>query len=393
MRTGIKYRIVIIFTYFILIGLNCVAQPSSTFDTDLDGWNTVGQCPAESSPGATWMSTGGNPLGCAYAQDNSIGIFYWYAGGTEWKGDLTAYYDCYLVFDLMQNNTGLPVGSQVDVLILRTDDQSIVYNTSPDPALTYTTYIVPLNETGWTIGGALSGVSCPDLGGAACSSADMLSYLGDIKKWRIRAEYSGLSNEKNRLDNAYITCDPLILPVVFTSIDAMQLEKTTSKVIWSTSSEKNTLGFQIEKSPDGLLYDSIGFVDGSGTTILSHDYEFIDHEFTENAYYRLRQLDINLGGTYSKIVALSRDFQSESTLQIFPNPVNDNLTLTLIGTDKMLAYQITDIAGRNLAYQTVEDNEGFYETTIPVKLLDAGMYIITCYKMSGIESQTFQVIK
>lgn len=383
----------VFFILFLMVRSVVFAQPTSTFDTDLDGWNTVGQCPAESSPGATWQATGGNPDGCAYAQDNSVGIFYWYAGGTEWKGDLTEYYDCYLVFDLMQNNTGLPVGSQVDVLILRTDDESIVYNTSPDPALTYTTYVVPLNETGWTIGGALSAVSCPDLGGAACTAADMLSYLGDIKKWRIRAEYSGLSNEKNRLDNAYITCDPLLLPVVFTSIEAIQLEKTTSKVLWSTSSEKNTLGFQIEKSSDGFLFDSIGFVEGNGTTMLYHDYVFTDSAFTENAYYRIRQLDINLGGSYSKIVALSRDFQSEPTLQIYPNPVTDNLVLTSTGSDQLLSYKITDIAGRTLVYKVIEDYNGFYQSTISIKLLDAGIYIFTCYKTSGTESQKFEVVK
>ena len=44
---------------------------------------------------------------------------------------------------------------------------------------------------------------------------------------------------------------------------------------WRTATELNNEGFEVEKSQNGRTWESIGFVNGKGSTELTNDYSFI----------------------------------------------------------------------------------------------------------------------
>jgi hypothetical protein len=68
--------------------------------------------------------------------------------------------------------------------------------------------------------------------------------------------------------------------------------ETTSKgkhLHWQTASEENNKGFDIERSIDGKNWETIDFVQGNGTTLMTQDYTYIDkNPVNENSYYRLK---------------------------------------------------------------------------------------------------------
>lgn len=64
------------------------------------------------------------------------------------------------------------------------------------------------------------------------------------------------------------------------------------------------------------------------------------------------------------------------TLQISPNPVNDNLNVYIdMNGDKPLYYNITNMYGQNMISNTIENRD--YALTIPVQNLPPGMYIFS----------------
>lgn len=381
-------------TFFTALVNLSMAQPVSDFAIDAESWNTVGMCPAESSPGATWSATGGSPSGaCLKATDNSIGVFYWYAGGAEWKGDLSAYYGCYLYFDLKTSNTGSPVGSKYDVLIIKSDDQTISYNSSPNPGLTWSTYIVPLNETGWILDGLLDAANCPDLVGPAATAADMMTYLSDIKKIRIRAEFGGLTSETNYLDNVEISCEPLLLPVTLDDFQAFELDHNRSVVEWKTLSEINSLGFQVEKSLDGEVFDSIGYVPAAGYSNETLKYQFIDNDFTKDAYYRLKSVKDDYRTFFSDIILLKPLATHTSQLQLFPNPANNLINLVVNAEQTLLYWEVTDLSGKQIRFENIGTDAAAYTNTIDVSNWQSGIYIIKLHTVSGILVQKFEVLK
>lgn len=80
---------------------------------------------------------------------------------------------------------------------------------------------------------------------------------------------------------------------------------------WSTLSEKDCEGFQIERSLNKTDFKKIGFVEGAGNSSVQKDYKYVDKtvykpEINRTFYYRLKI--INKNGTesiHSKVVSVS----------------------------------------------------------------------------------------
>ncbi|NOS55365.1 MAG: hypothetical protein HOP37_03805 [Cyclobacteriaceae bacterium] len=61
---------------------------------------------------------------------------------------------------------------------------------------------------------------------------------------------------------------------------------------WTTASELNADFFEVQRSKEGVEYESIGKVKAFGTTTLTQRYSFADtNPFDGVSYYRLRQVD------------------------------------------------------------------------------------------------------
>lgn len=97
--------------------------------------------------------------------------------------------------------------------------------------------------------------------------------------------------------------------------------RNATKLVWQTATEYQNAGFEIEKSLDGLKFQKIGFVKGQGST--DGDYAFIDSDFDQKAYYRLKQLDEDGNFTYSKTIALAVENGKNTRLEVYPNPSTD----------------------------------------------------------------------
>lgn len=70
--------------------------------------------------------------------------------------------------------------------------------------------------------------------------------------------------------------------------------KTYNKLNWSTASEQNSDYFSIDKSFDGVNWNSIGSVKGSGNSNQVIDYSYIDNDLRNGiVYYTLKQFDFD----------------------------------------------------------------------------------------------------
>lgn len=93
----------------------------------------------------------------------------------------------------------------------------------------------------------------------------------------------------------------IVLPIELLSFTA-EAEGFTSVLQWETGSEDNNDYFVVERLNEMNAFDSIGIVDGNGTTSQANSYHFIDADPHEGInYYRLKQVDFNGQHTYSEI--------------------------------------------------------------------------------------------
>jgi Secretion system C-terminal sorting domain len=151
-----------------------------------------------------------------------------------------------------------------------------------------------------------------------------------------------------------------------------KVQQGKALLTWATASETNNMGFDIEKSLDGKNFDKIAFVKGNGISTITQNYHFTDFNFTQNAYYRLKQVDVDGTFDYSKTIALNTEgSKNKAILKSYPNPVVDILTVEA-SVAETAQLEIIDAVGRVVFKQNVES--GNYQ--IPTSDLVKGIYIV-----------------
>jgi len=102
---------------------------------------------------------------------------------------------------------------------------------------------------------------------------------------------------------------------------------------WSTITEINNLGFEVEKSINGNNFSKIGFVPGFENSNVRRSYTYVDKDIRlEQIFYRLKQIDFDGGYEYSSIRLVSHKLQEPP--KIYPTHVSNELHLTGSSTGK-----------------------------------------------------------
>jgi hypothetical protein len=122
---------------------------------------------------------------------------------------------------------------------------------------------------------------------------------------------------------------PPVVPVELTSFTAVALNGTVT-LEWTTATEVNNKGFDVERSSDNQNFSVIGFVNGFGTTTEGKSYSFSDAGLAEGKYfYRLRQIDYNGDFEYSPVIEADVTAPSVFLLsQNYPNPFNPSTKIS-----------------------------------------------------------------
>ena len=141
------------------------------------------------------------------------------------------------------------------------------------------------------------------------------------------------------------------VPVELTSFSAA-LNGNCVELSWSTATETNNRGFEIQKSYDGRKFITIGFVDGKGTTSQPETYSFADKMVSAGSYtYRLKQVDFDGTYKYSNTVEVKVNVPLTFSLsQNYPNPFNPTTTISWqspVGGWQTL--KVYDVLGREVA--------------------------------------------
>jgi hypothetical protein len=186
----------------------------------------------------------------------------------------------------------------------------------------------------------------------------------------------------------------VILPVELVEFKAQPYDDFTL-LNWSTSSERDNEGFEVQKSTDGSHFYPIGFVKGHNTTTLRKFYQFKDEELNyETTYYRLKQRDYAGTFSYSKIVAVAPNAkQKEATLSLYPNPAYTYFNLEWQSAKEETALLRLYTPTGKTAYQGEVLKKVGEPIHVPTQNLACGLYLLQIYTPSGIQFHQKLILK
>ncbi len=100
---------------------------------------------------------------------------------------------------------------------------------------------------------------------------------------------------------------------------------------WSTASESNNYGFEIERKDSKSKFNIIGFIRGKGTSSTPQNYFYTDDSLKSSSayWYRLKQIDTDGSCCYSNMIKVNVNSAKELTLlQNYPNPFNTSTVIS-----------------------------------------------------------------
>jgi hypothetical protein len=170
-----------------------------------------------------------------------------------------------------------------------------------------------------------------------------------------------------------------IVPVELISFSG-RVENGKTILEWTTATESNNQGFEIQRSLDKSHFNTIGFVEGNGSTTERNDYRFVDEGIKGKVYYRLKQIDFNGTFSYSDIVEINGVTVTTIELgQNYPNPFNPSTKLTYqIGEAGFVNLRVYDVLGNEVVTLVNKEMQaGSYEIVFDAKNMPSGIYYYT----------------
>ena len=187
-----------------------------------------------------------------------------------------------------------------------------------------------------------------------------------------------------------------IVPVELTTFTA---QADNQKVIlkWTTATELNNNGFEIQRRVAESEFATIGFVKGEGTTTNQKEYSYIDKDLVDAKYfYRLKQVDFNGSYEYSNVIEVDVRILNEYALeQNYPNPFNPVTTIGYVLKEKTSAKLILlNAIGEEVAVLVNEEQDkGFHKVDFNASSLTSGVYFYQLKASSFIETKKMLLLK
>ena len=144
------------------------------------------------------------------------------------------------------------------------------------------------------------------------------------------------------------------------------------RLAWTTSSEKNSARFEVERSLNGRVFAAIGTVAAAGNSSASRTYTFRDTQAPPvTLYYRLRQVDMDGAISFSPVRVVRWSGTSGEKLILSPNP---GRVTTLAGAAPGATVAVYDTMSRQVLIATAND-AGQTALILPIGLA-SGVYVV-----------------
>ena len=196
-------------------------------------------------------------------------------------------------------------------------------------------------------------------------------YMGDVPP-----------NHRNLLMNGTIwlaTASGGPLPLTLTQFTATR-EQQSIVLNWQTENEIDVLGYQVERSTDGIHFMDIGSIIAANDIITVQTYRYADNTtaFTSSEYYyRLKMINTDRSFKLSAIQTI-RFTNNHTNISLIRNPIEHQIRLDISSSiPGNFNCSISSLQGQLLLSKQISVNAGEQQVDIDASNLPAGIFLLT----------------
>lgn len=224
-------------------------------------------------------------------------------------------------------------------------------------------------------------------------------YPDSVDSEQFPSQYAvALMDTLNGTSRVYTVEDSLFAKPVEMESFISSVDKNTVTLNWTTLSEINNQGFDIERAlVNSDEWTKAGNVSGNGTTNETKNYTFSERLSTGNYSYRLKQIDFNGGIAYHSLnneVAVGIP-SAYALSQNYPNPFNPTTKIDFeLPADGNVNIILYDVSGREISKLVNEvKTAGYYTVQFSASNLASGMYFYRISSGNFVATKKMVVLK
>ena len=213
-----------------------------------------------------------------------------------------------------------------------------------------------------------------------------VAYRYDAQGRLTQVEYTtseGIAYEYDAAGNVLGTAPVGVLPVELAAFDGAA-DGRDVLLTWTTASETNNAGFAVQMQgpvrdgSDEQPWETLGFVDGAGTTSEAQSYRYRVSGLTAGRYaFRLQQVDVDGTPSLSPVVTIAVGVPQAFSLHgAYPNPSKTVTTIPFdVSRTASVRLTVYDVLGRRAAVLVdAEYAPGRHEVQFDARRLAGGVY-------------------
>jgi len=172
----------------------------------------------------------------------------------------------------------------------------------------------------------------------------------------------------------------IVLPLFFTQANA---QSTSCAVHLSWSYGNNTVAhYVIERSNNARIYNEVATLDAKATSYIDVTPE------SGSWYYRIKAINIDGTNTYSPTLTAQTTQCIGHTVNIYPNPAQDQLQIILQGTSNSNNYELVDALGRVVMKGSLKSNTN---NQVEVSHVSQGVYVLRVIMDESVTTQQLHI--
>lgn len=171
------------------------------------------------------------------------------------------------------------------------------------------------------------------------------------------------------------------LPIQLLYFTAEPNEENQVDLEWATAVEINNDFFTVERTADGINYETVAVVQGAGSSSQQNHYSAVDPSpLVGLSFYRLKQTDMNGTYTYSSLQSVTIEQNANVSTGVYPNPSDgSSINFTVeANSDEKINVILLDASGKQCySNEFVVGNDGLNNFRIDFhSFLEPGIYFV-----------------